>query len=245
MLCMPTTVLLGFYFRRRRSLANSLTKCGVGVGAVAFPPIVTYLLDQYGLRGSLLLMGGVCLNSLAAASLLRPVSFYKNRKRPPPGDGSQKLLPPGGEGELGEKSASGTEAESLNAEISLRNEARAEKTWEELQLDEEIGQHQAACSGAEKCDGVIDKAIGNGSSGGHVVVIQEEVPPASSRQNGRKRSSLPPGPSCQVTVLSKSTPELYDLRDTASTCRPRTLSVNETGCRLKESRYSRFLQVTV
>ena len=225
MLCMPTTVLLGFYFRRRRSLANSLTKCGVGVGAVAFPPIVTYLLDQYGLRGSLLLMGGVCLNSLAAASLLRPVSFYKNRKRPPPGDGSQKLLPPGGEGELGE---------SLNAEIGLTNECCAENC-----------QHQAACSGAKKCDGVIDKAIGNGSSGGHVVVIQEEVPPASSRQNGRKRSSLPPGPSCQVTVLSKSTPELYDLRDTASTCRPRTLSVSETGCRSKESRYSSFLQVTV
>ena len=75
MLGMPTTVLLGFYFRRRRSLANSLVKCGVGVGAVAFPPIVTYLLERYGLRGSLLLMGGVCLNIIAAASLLRPVSF--------------------------------------------------------------------------------------------------------------------------------------------------------------------------
>ena len=46
-----------------------------GWGAVAFPPIVTYFLDQYGLRGSLLLMGGVCLNSIAA-SLPPPANVF-------------------------------------------------------------------------------------------------------------------------------------------------------------------------
>lgn len=80
MLGMPITVLLGFYFRRRRSLAMSVMKCGVGAGAVAFPPIVTFLLNQYGLRGALLIMGGVCLNTLVGGSLLRPTSFYKKLK---------------------------------------------------------------------------------------------------------------------------------------------------------------------
>ncbi|XP_076453708.1 monocarboxylate transporter 5-like isoform X2 [Babylonia areolata] len=81
MLNQPCTVLLGFYFKRRRSLANSVAKCGVGIGAVAFPPVVTYLLKHYGLRGALLLMGAICLHSVMAAMLLRPVSFYKKRKR--------------------------------------------------------------------------------------------------------------------------------------------------------------------
>ncbi|KAL8595888.1 hypothetical protein ACOMHN_018200 [Nucella lapillus] len=81
MLNMPSTVLLGYYFRRRRSLANSITKCGVGVGAVAFPPFATFLLRHYGLRGAMLLMGAICLHALPAAMLLRPVSFYKKKKK--------------------------------------------------------------------------------------------------------------------------------------------------------------------
>lgn len=81
MLNMPITVLIGYYFRRRRSLANAITKCGVGVGAVAFPPITTYFLEEYGLRGSLLLMGGICLNTLIATALLRPTSYYTKRRQ--------------------------------------------------------------------------------------------------------------------------------------------------------------------
>jgi hypothetical protein len=81
MLNMPTTVLIGFYFRRRRSLATSITKCGVGVGAVIYPPLVTHFLAQYGLRGSLLLCGGISLNTLAAALLLRPIAMYKRKDK--------------------------------------------------------------------------------------------------------------------------------------------------------------------
>ncbi|PVD18628.1 hypothetical protein C0Q70_21178 [Pomacea canaliculata] len=81
MLNMPTTVLIGFYFRNRRSLANSIAKCGVGVGSVVFPPLITYLLGEYGLRGSMLLSGGICLHAIACATLLRPTSFYTRRHR--------------------------------------------------------------------------------------------------------------------------------------------------------------------
>lgn len=78
---MSPTLLIGYFFRRRRSLANSISKCGVGVGSMVFPPMTTYFLQEYGLRGSLLLMGGICLNNLTAAALMRPTSFYKKRKR--------------------------------------------------------------------------------------------------------------------------------------------------------------------
>ncbi|KAK7474190.1 hypothetical protein BaRGS_00034539 [Batillaria attramentaria] len=82
MLLTPGEVLMGSYFRRRRSLAIAVAKCGASVGSVAVPPLMAYLLAEYDLRGALLLMGGLCLHSLPATLLLRPVSHLtRNRKR--------------------------------------------------------------------------------------------------------------------------------------------------------------------
>ncbi|KAK7486456.1 hypothetical protein BaRGS_00022257, partial [Batillaria attramentaria] len=78
---MTPTLLIGFYFRRRRSLANCISKCGVGAGAMIFPPMITYFIQEYGVRGALLLVGGICLNGLTAGALMRPLSFYTKRHR--------------------------------------------------------------------------------------------------------------------------------------------------------------------
>ena len=258
MLGMPITVLLGFYFRRRRSLANSISKCGVGVGAVAFPPIVTYFLDQYGLRGSLLLMGGVCLNSIAAAFLLRPTSFYKKRRLARLGHRSEKLLKPlddsggdasgdggGGGGDLGEQSSRETPEKDRNAEVGLMNgtHGRAEQTWKQgvTQLHEtKSHQKTTAYTGSTDRGGagiVADNRpqLINSSPYDHVIIIQEEVTPVSYRLNGQERRLLPPGGG-DVTALAKSTPELYHMR-TAWTRRPRTLSENEAVHHYNKSRY--------
>ena len=81
MLISPNEVLVGKYFRKRRSLALALAKCGVSLGNMATPPLITFLLDQYGLSGTLLLYGAVCLHSVPAGMLLRPTSFYSKRHR--------------------------------------------------------------------------------------------------------------------------------------------------------------------
>ncbi|KAK7097702.1 uncharacterized protein [Littorina saxatilis] len=76
MLISPGEVLIGAYFKQRRSLALSLAKCGASIGNMAVPPLVSFLLQEYGLSGTLLLYGGICLNSIPAALLLRPTSFF-------------------------------------------------------------------------------------------------------------------------------------------------------------------------
>ena len=80
----PGEVLVGHYFKRHRSLALSLGKCGSSVGNVTMPPLITCLLQQYGLAGALLLCGAVCLHSIPAAMLYRPTSFWRRdgRSRP-------------------------------------------------------------------------------------------------------------------------------------------------------------------
>ena len=80
MMISPGQVLAGQYFTRRRSLALALSECGVSVGNILVPPLVTYLLGQYALEGTLLIYGAVCLNSLPAAMLHRPTSFFSRRR---------------------------------------------------------------------------------------------------------------------------------------------------------------------
>ncbi|XP_060082664.1 monocarboxylate transporter 5-like [Ylistrum balloti] len=73
-------VMLGYYFEKRRSLANALALIGASVGQFAIPPILQYLLDTYTIRGTFLFLGGFYLNLCIFGCLYRPISFYTNRK---------------------------------------------------------------------------------------------------------------------------------------------------------------------
>ncbi|XP_025078864.1 monocarboxylate transporter 12-like isoform X2 [Pomacea canaliculata] len=69
-------VMLGVYFRKRKTLANGLALAGSSIGQFALPPVIEYLLETYSLHGSILLLSGLYFNVFAAASLFRPPSFY-------------------------------------------------------------------------------------------------------------------------------------------------------------------------
>lgn len=77
----PATVMIGKYFEKRRGFANGAFKIGAGVGSFAFPHILRYLLDTYGLQGTLLILSGLLLNIVPCGALLRPIEFYQNSKK--------------------------------------------------------------------------------------------------------------------------------------------------------------------
>ncbi|XP_012939209.1 monocarboxylate transporter 13 [Aplysia californica] len=72
----PVT-LLGFYFKRRRSLAQALANVGLCVGSMAFPSVVQALRSQYGVQGSLMILSSLELHYVAVYLLLRPVESYR------------------------------------------------------------------------------------------------------------------------------------------------------------------------
>eukprot|EP00058_Branchiostoma_floridae_P008059 XP_002593547.1 hypothetical protein BRAFLDRAFT_88518 [Branchiostoma floridae] len=72
--------IVGQYFTKRRALANSLTMLGSSVTSMSFPPLFQYLMDEYGLKGALLIIGGVMLNMVVAGALIRPLEAYSDRK---------------------------------------------------------------------------------------------------------------------------------------------------------------------
>ncbi|XP_052783234.1 monocarboxylate transporter 3-like [Mya arenaria] len=83
-LMIPTTALLTKYFNKNRSFATALSVSGGGVGGLIFSVLIRIFVNNFGFSGALLIIGGITLNVLVAACLMRPLSFYgetyKNRR---------------------------------------------------------------------------------------------------------------------------------------------------------------------
>lgn len=88
----PTLVMVGKYFNKKRGLANSLANIGAGIGGLIFPPLIRFMLDFYGLRGTLMIISGVMFNISIIAALLRPLEFYSKRRKSKVKMNSEKCL---------------------------------------------------------------------------------------------------------------------------------------------------------
>ena len=51
----PAVIAVGFYFEKKRALATGIAVCGSGVGTFVFAPLTSFLLEQYGWKGTLLI----------------------------------------------------------------------------------------------------------------------------------------------------------------------------------------------
>lgn len=75
----PTVYIVTSYFVRLRGLANGLCISGSALGSIILPPVLRWLLETYGYRGSVLIMGGVTLNVWLAALFYEPVELHMKR----------------------------------------------------------------------------------------------------------------------------------------------------------------------
>lgn len=69
-----TITVLGFYFTRRRALANAVASVGVSLGITLWPLLARHLLEALGWRGTFLVFGGVFLHCCVCGAILRPVA---------------------------------------------------------------------------------------------------------------------------------------------------------------------------
>ncbi|XP_078586111.1 monocarboxylate transporter 2-like [Branchiostoma floridae x Branchiostoma japonicum] len=74
--------IVGQYFTKRRAMANSLAMLGSSVTSMSFPPLFQYLMDEFGWKGALLIIGGIMLHMVVAGALIRPLEAYKDRTGP-------------------------------------------------------------------------------------------------------------------------------------------------------------------
>ncbi|XP_069107402.1 monocarboxylate transporter 12-like [Argopecten irradians] len=69
----PSLVMVGGYFEKRRALATGIAMCGTGIGNFVFAPVYEMLLREYGWRGTLWIMSAITLNGAVFASQFRPL----------------------------------------------------------------------------------------------------------------------------------------------------------------------------
>lgn len=72
----PGIFIVTSYFLKYRGLANGIAISGSALGSIFLPPFLRYLLETYGYRGAVLIMGGITLNVWVGAMLYQPVAWH-------------------------------------------------------------------------------------------------------------------------------------------------------------------------
>uniref|UniRef100_A0A8C9AFR0 Monocarboxylate transporter 11 n=1 Tax=Prolemur simus TaxID=1328070 RepID=A0A8C9AFR0_PROSS len=81
----PALGTLSRYFSRRRVLAVGLALTGNGASSLLLAPALQFLLDTFGWRGALLLLGAITLHLTPCGALLRPLTLPGDPPAPPRG----------------------------------------------------------------------------------------------------------------------------------------------------------------
>ena len=85
----PTLIsTIGVYFNKHRGLANSIVAGSASVGGLIFAPVITTLFEEYGYRGTMIIVAGLLLNTFVTAALMRPPSWFTGS----PTGANEKLL---------------------------------------------------------------------------------------------------------------------------------------------------------
>uniref|UniRef100_L7LZ77 Putative monocarboxylate transporter n=1 Tax=Rhipicephalus pulchellus TaxID=72859 RepID=L7LZ77_RHIPC len=77
-------VCVSQYFEKRRGTALGLNMAGATVASLVFPNLYEFLIAEYGLRGTLLIMGGSLGNVLALSLFLKPPPWEKEARESGP-----------------------------------------------------------------------------------------------------------------------------------------------------------------
>jgi len=81
-LCFVTAVVsIAFWFEKHRTLALSIAASGTGFGTVIYSPLITYLVREFGWRGSMLIMAGLCANMCVSGMLMRDPDWLIESER--------------------------------------------------------------------------------------------------------------------------------------------------------------------
>lgn len=70
---LPASVMVGYYFERRRGLAAGISSAGAGFGMLTLTLLAAFLVQQYSWKGCLMIMAGVSLQCLVCGALMRPL----------------------------------------------------------------------------------------------------------------------------------------------------------------------------
>lgn len=76
-LCYVTAVVsIAYWFDKKRTLAVGLGACGTGIGTFVYAPMTTYFIQEYGWRGTCLLLAGTFFNMIVTGAVMRDPEWW-------------------------------------------------------------------------------------------------------------------------------------------------------------------------
>jgi MFS family permease len=76
-LCYVTAVVsIAYWFDKKRALATGLGACGTGVGTFVYAPMTQYFIQEYGWRGTVLLLAGTFFNMCVCGAVMRDPEWW-------------------------------------------------------------------------------------------------------------------------------------------------------------------------
>jgi len=70
---LPSIVVVGYYFDKRRALATGVSVCGAGIGTFVFAPLGTFLVETVSWKGANIIIAGIILNGVVCGLTYRPL----------------------------------------------------------------------------------------------------------------------------------------------------------------------------
>ncbi|XP_069173793.1 monocarboxylate transporter 13-like [Procambarus clarkii] len=104
--------ILPLYFKKRLGRANAFLSMGACMSQIVGPPAITFLQEQYGIKGACLIVAAVLLNNIAAAALLHPVEWHVKSRR-------KKMISTSGKESLFTSCYGGITASLVKAAVSV------------------------------------------------------------------------------------------------------------------------------
>lgn len=74
-------VSIAYWFEKKRNLATGLGACGTGVGTFIYAPMTQYLIEEYGWRGTILLLSGTLLNLCVCGCVMRDPEWWTTEQK--------------------------------------------------------------------------------------------------------------------------------------------------------------------
>lgn len=76
-LCYVTAVVsIAYWFDKKRTLATSLGACGTGIGTFVYAPLTQFFINEYGWRGTVLLLAGTFFNMCVCGAVMRDPEWW-------------------------------------------------------------------------------------------------------------------------------------------------------------------------
>ena len=75
-------IILAKYFKKKYALANGIAIVGVSIGQIIFTPLFRFLIDTYGWKGTMFIVGAIQMNGVAACALFRPLKTNQGKDSP-------------------------------------------------------------------------------------------------------------------------------------------------------------------